>query len=270
MEWFKMRTDWDPLIQKLTDEEVGRIMRAVYAYVTKGEEKEYSGREGIFTAFILQTLKRDIEKYETGLAEEARRKEKSREHARHAAEARWKREHGEQEAASSGHESAYVEHDTASDGHEEASGGINGHPGARHKNKNKSKNIESEKEKEKEREREAEEGDTYSCSEPPEEASELPSAEIPLNDGSEFPVYLRDVEEYAALYPAVDVVQELRKIRGWCLANPSRRKTRRGVKAFINSWLCREQDKGRARDEPPENPFLAYARGEKEIGKFLL
>ena len=49
MEWFKMRTDWDPLIQKLTDEEVGRIMRAVYAYVTKGEEKEYPGREGIFT-----------------------------------------------------------------------------------------------------------------------------------------------------------------------------------------------------------------------------
>ena len=78
------------------------------------------------------------------------------------------------------------------------------------------------------------------------------------------------MEEYAALYPAVDVVQELRKIRGWCLANPSRRKTRRGVKAFINSWLCREQDKGRARDEPPENPFLAYARGEKEIGEYLL
>ena len=59
-------------------------------------------------------------------------------------------------------------------------------------------------------------------------------------------------------------------MRGWCLANPARRKTRRGVRAFINEWLSRAQDKGGTRDAPPENPFLAYARGEKEIGAYLL
>ena len=62
----------------------------------------------------------------------------------------------------------------------------------------------------------------------------------------------------------MDIDQELRNIRGWCLANPSRRKTKRGVKAFINSWLSRSQDKACKRDAVPENPFLAYALGEKD------
>ena len=33
-------------------------------------------------------------------------------------------------------------------------------------------------------------------------------------------------------------------MRGWCLANPSKRKTQRGVKKFINNWLSRQQDRG--------------------------
>jgi hypothetical protein len=52
-------------------------------------------------------------------------------------------------------------------------------------------------------------------------------------------------------------------MRGWCLANPSRRKTRRGVRSFVNNWLSRAQDRGAKHAEPPPNPFLAYARGEK-------
>ena len=42
------------------------------------------------------------------------------------------------------------------------------------------------------------------------------------------------------------------------------------VKAFINSWLSRSQDKAGKRDAVPENPFLAYALGEKEIGGSIL
>ena len=135
----------------------------------------------------------------------------------------------------------------------------------------KNKNTDTEKEKEKEEDTEAEKEEEYiSCSEPLSGASELPVAEIPLNDNTSFPVYRRDADEYAALYPAVDIDQELRNIRGWCLANPSRRKTKRGVKAFINSWLSRSQDKASKRDAVPENPFLAYALGEKEIGGSIL
>lgn len=257
MEWFKMYTDWGSAIRMLTDEEAGRVIKAVYAYALKGEEKECPGREGIFAAIVLEALKSDIEKYETALAEERKKKEQGRQHARHAAEARWKKQHAGHDSASGGHESA-------SDEHESASSEQNGHPGARYKNKN----IDKEKDTDKETEGE---GETEYGSEPlQEQASELPSAEIPLNDGSEYPLYLRDVEEYAALYPAVDVVQELRKIRGWCLANPTRRKTKRGVRAFINTWLSREQDKGRRRNDEQENPFLAYARGEKKIGGLML
>ena len=30
---------------------------------------------------------------------------------------------------------------------------------------------------------------------------------------------------------------------GWCEANPTKRKTARGVTKFVNGWLAREQDK---------------------------
>lgn len=74
--------------------------------------------------------------------------------------------------------------------------------------------------------------------------SEPSEANIPLNTGEEYPVYQKDIDEWQKLYPAVDVRQELNKMRGWCLANPSKRKTNRGVKKFINNWLSRQQDRG--------------------------
>lgn len=70
---------------------------------------------------------------------------------------------------------------------------------------------------------------------------------LPLNDGSEHGVTEEELTEYAQLYPAVDVMQQLRNMRGWLMANPSRRKTKRGIKAFIASWLAKEQDHPRAR-----------------------
>lgn len=62
---------------------------------------------------------------------------------------------------------------------------------------------------------------------------------IPLDDGSEFPVTDALLAEFGAAYPRVDVLGELRKARAWCVANPSGRKTRRGVTRFLNSWLSR-------------------------------
>lgn len=65
---------------------------------------------------------------------------------------------------------------------------------------------------------------------------------IPLNDGTEFPISAQNVQEWENLYPAVDVMAALRKMRGWCLANPKNRKTQRGIMRFINGWLARDQD----------------------------
>ena len=84
---------------------------------------------------------------------------------------------------------------------------------------------------------------------PPQE----PVITIPLNDGSEWPVYPDLISEFSALYPAVDVMQEMRNIRGWCLSNKDKRKTARGVLRFLNTWLSKEQDRGgRQRASPPE------------------
>jgi hypothetical protein len=67
---------------------------------------------------------------------------------------------------------------------------------------------------------------------------------IPLVDGSEFDVTERMCGEFAELYPAVDVPQTLREIRGWNYARPTQRKTRGGVLKHINGWLAKEQNKG--------------------------
>lgn len=82
---------------------------------------------------------------------------------------------------------------------------------------------------------------------------------IPLNDGSEFVVTDGMVGEWEAAYPAVDVIQQLREMRAWSLANKSQRKTSRGVQSFIVRWLAKEQDSGRSRP----------ARQSSDVGVFV-
>lgn len=65
-----------------------------------------------------------------------------------------------------------------------------------------------------------------------------------LNDGSEWRPTEALFAEYVRLYPNVDVKQQFNVMRSWCLSNPKKRKTKRGVARFVNSWLTREQDKG--------------------------
>lgn len=54
------------------------------------------------------------------------------------------------------------------------------------------------------------------------------------------------LEEWQRSYPAVDVPGELLKMRGWLVSNTQRRKTKRGITRFCNSWLSRAQDNHRA------------------------
>ena len=67
---------------------------------------------------------------------------------------------------------------------------------------------------------------------------------LPLNDKTFYTVTKTDVEHYKELYPAVDVEQELRSILGWLEANPRKRKTRSGIKAFVTKWLSKTQNQG--------------------------
>lgn len=84
--------------------------------------------------------------------------------------------------------------------------------------------------------------------EEPEEYAEVlqepPLIMLPLNDGKEYPITTSMAEEWQQLYQATNVVTELRKMRGWLLADPARRKTKRGILRFVTNWLSRAQDSG--------------------------
>lgn len=82
-----------------------------------------------------------------------------------------------------------------------------------------------------------------SCAEP-ETVSAPPIISIILNDKSLFDVSPEDYNRWCELYPAVNVMQELRKMSSWSTDNPKRRKTKSGIRRFINAWLSKEQDKG--------------------------
>lgn len=65
-----------------------------------------------------------------------------------------------------------------------------------------------------------------------------------LNDGSMWEPTAEQIQKWKGLYQAVDVDQELNAMVGWIDANPTRRKTKRGIATFCNNWLKRAQDKG--------------------------
>ena len=79
-----------------------------------------------------------------------------------------------------------------------------------------------------------------------------PVITITLNGKSEYPIYQHMIDEWIELYPNVDIMQELRNMKGWCSANPERRKTKRGILRFIVGWLSREQDKPKVNKKVPE------------------
>lgn len=99
--------------------------------------------------------------------------------------------------------------------------------------------IEVEVEVEVEDEVEVEVEDEVTCA----ESQSAPVLTLPLNDGSEYPISQDYVDQMQELYPSVDVMQELRSMKAWCINNPKRRKTSRGITAFIGNWLAKEQNR---------------------------
>lgn len=114
-----------------------------------------------------------------------------------------------------------------------------------------------EKEKEIEIEKDYKVSNDTFCPEPSSKASEpkpkkakpaepeAPVEELPLNDGTVWRPTVSMYEEYKRLYPSVDIDQEFRNMRGWCIGNPAKRKTRGGIKRFVTNWLSKEQNSAR-------------------------
>lgn len=82
---------------------------------------------------------------------------------------------------------------------------------------------------------------------------------LPCIGGIEAPILQADLDEWSATFPAVEVVAELRRMRTWLHANPTQRKTVRGVNRFVVTWLGRQQDRPRSgsgtRDHAEAKPW---------------
>lgn len=100
--------------------------------------------------------------------------------------------------------------------------------------------------------------EAYASCAAPETDATPPAIALPLNDGTEFPVSAGQIREWSALYPAVDVEQQLRNMLGWLSSKPERRKTRRGIRSFVTNWLAKEQNRGGSVASTSARP---YARG---------
>lgn len=136
-------------------------------------------------------------------------------------------------------------------------------------NKNKSKrrvdkDLDIDKNLEKETDLEA--NNKTSCSEQSEPAHELADVEpVILNDGTEWRPDIDLYEEYKKLYPAVDIDEEFRKIRAWCLSNSKKRKTKSGVKRFVNSWLDRAQNSYHPAGSSKSSSYMDAIRNRVDI-----
>ena len=94
------------------------------------------------------------------------------------------------------------------------------------------------------------------CAEPESDSTpaDPPIITFLLNTGEEFPITQKIYDNLAEAYPAVDTMQELRKIKSWCFSNPKNRKTKGGALRFVNSWFSKEQDRGGTRASPARPP----------------
>lgn len=115
---------------------------------------------------------------------------------------------------------------------------------------------------------------TEVCSEPPKAASsEPPVPPVPDSPilmtfpttGSgprEWHLTEAKVEEYRTTFPGLDVLAEFRLARQWCIDNTAKRKTARGMPAFLTRWLSRVQDRG-PRSTPTDHGPNGFVKSKR-------
>lgn len=86
----------------------------------------------------------------------------------------------------------------------------------------------------------------FSLKHPEQPKLDLPKPKVMLTviqrNGQEYPVTEDFVNEMSQCYPNFDVMRSLRAAKAWCIANPGKRKTDVGMRAFLNLWLLRDSD----------------------------
>lgn len=256
--------------EELTDEEYGRLIRWAQRYQQTGEAGELLGNE----RFLARRIRMQIDRYRENYEQKANVR---RDAGRKGAAARWGYAIEPETAASDRVE----EMPEASERIDEMAEIANASEAMRADGKN-AKTETNTKTKTKTK---VDVDDTlhHSTDVPPSAAcaeqkiSSAPAAGaegvprgggIPLNDGSEFLPLRSEVEEWRQLYPAVDVMQQLRNMRGYFLANPKNRKTPGGIRRTINTWLSKEQNRA-PRVSTPGGSIPAAEADAEEMRKYL-
>ena len=211
----------------LSDADFGRLVRALLLYAKDGTPVALDGDCRFYCARVMNKDEYYAEKF----AEEEEKAEKRRAHAKKAINARYAEK-------SEGEESPVLPEYTR-EGNNITYQSSSSHDTSTHNTSSQINSVGAE----------------------PEEASAAAPA-IPLVDGSEYCVKVKELEEWKKAFPAVDVVQELGEMRAWCLSNPTLRKTKKGVRRFINTWLSREQDKGHTGQAVKPQPERAFVPSE--------
>lgn len=87
-----------------------------------------------------------------------------------------------------------------------------------------------------------------SCSEPAMPASGpnvvFLNYPVSANGGADWPLFESKLAQYRESFPGIDVSAECRKARQWCIDNPTKRKTPKGMPQFLSGWLGRAQNRG--------------------------
>jgi predicted phage replisome organizer len=95
----------------------------------------------------------------------------------------------------------------------------------------------------------------------PEQKAEIIT--LALKDGTEYEITDDYIRKMQAAFPDVDIRKEVGKMSAWCLNNPAKRKTSRGITRFINSWLSSEQTRAeeakKKQKKSTNNIFLEIA-----------
>lgn len=91
-----------------------------------------------------------------------------------------------------------------------------------------------------------------------------------LCDGCDWFLSLNKFDEYRKTFPELDLGREFRKSAQWLRDNPKKRKTAKGMHAFLGSWLDRAQNRGGA-STPTQKTFadLRVEGTQRAIEEFV-
>lgn len=93
---------------------------------------------------------------------------------------------------------------------------------------------------------------------------EQPVFDFPIKDGTFF-IAQKDIDQWQDVFPGVDVVAELKKMRLWCEDNPAKRKSQSGARRFVSNWLNRANSDLQSRGKQYANNSRDYDESEESI-----